>query len=139
MKSAEVFRARGHPQITARHPTTLMITKDEGVGPNGDCIVAVGAGKGARDLSGTIKRAIRAGSRVRVTLRVGDAVEVIQGFGDPGLAQESPTDIVLRKSRFTCGRTVAIEADKAAGDLSRDFVSLLLRPDVEIQVSIEVL
>jgi hypothetical protein len=139
MKIVEVFRARGHPQITARHPTTLMITKDGEVGPKGDCIVAVGAEKGAKDLSGAIKRAIRAGRRVRVTLRVGDAVEVIQGFGDPGLAQENPSDIVIRKSRFTCERTIAIEADMAAGDLSRNFVSRLLDPDVEIQVAIEVL
>jgi hypothetical protein len=116
-----------------------MITKEEEVGPKGDCIVAVGADKGAKDLSGTLKRAIRAGRRVRVTLKVGNTSEVIQGFGDPGLAQENPTDIVIRKSRFTCGRTVAIEADKAAGDLSRTFVSRLLDPAAEIQVSIEVL
>jgi hypothetical protein len=139
MKIVEVLRARGHPRITAIHPTTLMITKEEEVGPKGDCIVAVGADKGAKDLSGTLKRAIRAGRRVRVTLKVGATAEVIQGFGDPGLAQENPTDIVIRKSRFTCGRTVAIEADKAAGDLSRNFVSLLLDPAAEIQVSIEVL
>jgi hypothetical protein len=116
-----------------------MITKEEEVGPKGDCIVAVGADKGAKDLSGTLKRAIRAGRRVRVTLKVGDTAEVIQGFGDPGLAQENPTDIVIRKSRFTCRRTVAIGADKAAGDLPRTFVSRLLDPAAEIQVSIEVL
>jgi len=139
MKIVEVFRARGHPRITARHPTTLMITKEEEVGPKGDCIVAVCADKGAKDLKGTLKRAIRAGRRVRVTLKVEDAAEAIQGFGDPGLAQENPTDIVIRKSRFTCGRTVAIGADKAAGDLSRTFVSRLLDPDAEIQISIEVL
>jgi hypothetical protein len=139
MKIVEVFRARGHPRITARHSTTLMITKEEEVGPKGDCIVAVGADKGAKDLSVALKRAIRAGRRVRVTLKVGDASEAIQGFGDPGLAQENPTDIVIRKSRFTCGRTVAIGADKAAGDLSRTFVSRLLDSDAEIQVSIEVL
>jgi hypothetical protein len=139
MKIVEVFGARGHPQITARHLTTLMITKDEEVGPKGDCIVAVGADKGAKDLSGTLKRAIRAGRRVRVTLKVGGVAEVIQGFGSPGLTQENPTDIVIRKSRFTCGRTVAIEADKAAGDLSRNFVSRLADPDSAIKVLIEVL
>jgi hypothetical protein len=116
-----------------------MITKEEEVGPKGDCIVAVGADKGAKDLSGAIKRAIRSGRRVRVTLKVGDATEVIQGLGDPALAQENPTDIVIRKSRFTCGRTIAIGADKAAGDLSRTFVFRLLDSAAEIQVSIEVL
>jgi hypothetical protein len=139
MKVVEVFKARGHPRITARHPTTLMITGEKEVGPKGDCIVAVGADKGAKDLSGALKRAIRAGRRVRVTLKVGDIVEVIQGFGDPSLTQENPTDLVIRKSRFTCGRTVAIKADKAASDLSRNFVSRLQYPDAEIQVLIEVL
>jgi hypothetical protein len=116
-----------------------MITKGEEVGPNGDCIVAVGADKGAKDLSEALKMAIRAGRAVRLTLSVGDVVEVIQGFGDQDLTQEDPQDIVIRKSRFTCGRTVLIEADKAARDLSRDFVSRLLRPDAEVQVAIEVL
>lgn len=139
MRVVEVLRARGHPRITARHPATLMITREKEVGPKGDCIVAVGADKGAKDLSGALKRAIRAGRRVRVTLRVGDVAEVIQGFGDPRLGQENPKDIVIRKSRFTCGRTVAIKADKAASDLSRDFVSRLLDPAAEIQVSIEAL
>jgi len=135
----ETILARGHPQIKARHPTTLMITKDRVIGPRGDCVVAVAADKGARSLSETMKQAIRAGHRVRVTLKVGDIVEVIHGLGHPALALKHPTDIVIRKSRFTCGRTLAIEADKAAGDLSRTFVAGLRDPAVEIQISVEVL
>jgi len=135
----ETILARGHPQIKARHPTTLMITKDEEVGPRGDCVVAVGADKGAGDLTETLKRAIRAGHKVRVTLKVGDITEVIHGLGHPALALKHPTDIVIRKSRFTCGRTLAIEADKAAGDLSRTFVAGLRDPAAEIRILVEVL
>jgi len=135
----ETILARGHPRIKARHPTTLMITKDEEVGPKGDCIVAVGADKSAKDLGETMKQAIRAGHKVRVTLKVGDIAEVIHGLGHPALSLKHPTDIVIRKSRFMCGRTLAIEADKAAGDLSRTFVAGLRDPAVEIQILVEVL
>ena len=135
----EKILARGHPQIKARHPTTLMITKDRAVGPRGDCIVAVAANKSARDLSETLKQAIRAGRKVRITLKMGDIAEVIHGLGHSALTFKHPTDLVIRKSRFTCGRTLAIEADKAAGDLSRTFVAGLRDPAVEIQILVEVL
>jgi len=138
-KIMETILARGHPQIKARHPTTLMITKDEEVGPRGDCIVAVGADKSAEDLSETMKQAIRAGHKVRVTLKVRDIAEVIRGLGHPALALKHPTDIVIRKSRFTCGRTLAIKADKAASDLSRTFVAGLRDPAAEIRILVEVL
>lgn len=135
----EKILARGHPQIKARHPTTLMITKDKEVGPRGDCIVAVAADKGAKDLSETLKQAVRAGHKVRVTLEVGDIAEMIYGLGYPALTLKHPTDLVIRKSRFTCGRTLVIEADKAAGDLSRTFVAGLRDPAAEVRISIEVL
>jgi len=135
----ETIVARGHPRIKARHPTTLMITKDREVGPRGDCIVAVAADKSAKDLSEIMKQAIRAGHRVRVTLKVGDIAEVIHGLGHPALALEHPTDLVIRKSRFMCGRTLVIEADKAAGDLPRTFVASLRDPAAEIRISVEVL
>jgi hypothetical protein len=135
----ETISARGHPRIKAEHPTTLMITKDGVVGPRGDCIVAVAADKGARDLSEAIKKAIRAGRRVRVTLKVGGIAEVINGLGHRALTLDHPTDLVIRKSKFTCGRTLAIGADKAAGDLSRTFVAGLRDPDAEVQIYVEVL
>ena len=135
----EIILARGHQKIKARHPTTLMITKDKDVGPRGDCVVAVAADKGAKNLSETLKQAIRTGHKVRVTLKVGDIAEVIHGLGHPALALKHPTDIVIRKSRFTCGRTLAIEADKAAGDLSRTFVACLRDPAAEIKITVEVL
>jgi len=135
----ETILARGHPRIKARHPTTLMITKDREVGPRGDCIVAVAADKSAKDLSEIMKQATRAGHKVRITLKVGGVVEVIRGIGHPALTFKHPKDLVIRKSRFTCGRTLAIEADKAAGDLPRTFVAGLRDPAAEIQISVEVL
>jgi len=137
-KVIELITARGHQMIKATHPTTLMITKDREVGPHGDCIVAVAADKAVADLDHALKKSIKAGRPVKITLKVGDALFVVNGSGHPDLALNNKTDIVVRKSACTCGRTLAIRANKAAGDLPRDFVSRLRDPLSKIQVSIEV-
>ena len=134
----ETIVARGHPRIKARHPTTLMITKDEEVGPRGDCIVAVAADKGARDLSEALKRAIRAGRKLRITLEVRGIKEVVHGLGHPALTLTHPTDLVIRKSGFICGRTFTIYADKAADDLSRGFAKRLQDSRTKVRILIEV-
>ena len=134
----ELITARGHPMITATHLTTLMITKDREVGPHGDCIVAVAADKAAADLDRVLKRSIKAGRLVKITFEVRDTLVVVNGSGHLDLALDHRTDIVVRKSAYKCGRTLAIEADKAAADLPRDFVSRLRDPLSKIQVSIEV-
>ena len=134
----ELITARGHQMIKATHPTTLMITKDREVGPRGDCIVAVAADKAVADLDRTFKKSIKAGGPVKITFKVGDVLVVARGSGHPDLTLSNKTDIVVRKSAYTCGRTVAIGADKAAADLPRDFVSRLRNPLSDVQVSIEV-
>ena len=134
----ELITARGHPMIKATHPTTLMITKDREVGPRGDCIVAVAADKAVADFDRAFKKSIKAGRPVKITFEVGDALAVVNGFGHPDLALNHRTDIVVRKSAYKCGRTLAIGADKAAADLPRDIVSRLRDPFSNIQVSIEV-
>lgn len=116
-----------------------MITRDREVGPRGDCIVAVAANKGASDLGEALKRAIRSGCPVRITLEAGGVKEIIHGSGHSALILKHPTDLVIRKSRFTCKRTLAICADKAAVDLSEPFVARLRDPAAEIRVLIEVL
>lgn len=137
MEKIEVITAKGHPRITARHPTTLMITKDEEVGPKGDCIVGVAANKGATGLSEELKSAICLGAAVDITVEVGDEMNKIHARGHPLLTFTHPKDLVIRKSKFTCGRTLAIGADKAAVDLPRKFVTKLQDPRTKIRISIE--
>ncbi|MEM2865990.1 MAG: DUF371 domain-containing protein [Candidatus Hadarchaeales archaeon] len=138
MKKRERVRARGHPLLTALHPTTLMITREEEAGPRGDCIVAVGADKSVRDLGRELKEGIREGGKVVVRMEVGGLVEEVRAWGHPSLALDHPTDMVVRKSSFVCGRTLAVRADRAAADLSRGFVGLLRRGlPVEITVEVE--
>ena len=134
----ELITARGHPMIKAAHPTTLMITKDREVGPRGDCIVAVAADKAVADLNHGFERSIRAGRLVKITFKVGDALFVVSGSGHRDLTLDHRTDIVIRKSTFKCGRTLAIKASKAAADMPRDLVSRLRGPATKVLISIEV-
>jgi hypothetical protein len=130
--------AKGHPAITARHRTTFMITKELEVGPKGDCIIGVAADKAGPDLPPDLKDAIRAGRELLITLEVEGMVEKINAKGHPLLTLDHPTDLVVRKSKFICGRTLAIGADKAAADLQRKFVFALRNPANKIKFSIEV-
>lgn len=132
----DVVRARGHPKVTATHPTTLMITKDEEIGPRADCVLAVGADKSVADLRDNIKRAIRSGNRIEVTIEVRGLEEVIRGQGHEGLTLSDKSDIVIRKSGYICGRTLMIRADKAAVDLRREFIERL--KDAESRVLIRI-
>ncbi len=115
-----------------------MITKDEGVGPKGDCIVGVAANKGAAGLSGELKLALRSGAAVNITIEVGGERDGIHACGHPSLTLIHPKDLVIRKSRFTCGRTLAVGADKAAADLSKALVAKLRDPSIEVKVTIKV-
>ncbi|MCS7131784.1 MAG: DUF371 domain-containing protein [Hadesarchaea archaeon] len=137
MEAIEIVTARGHPQIKALHPTTLMITKDKEVGLKGDCIIAVAADKGVADLSETIKQMIRSGCRILITLEVNDAVETVQAFGHPDLTLAHTCDMVVRKSAFKCDRTLAIRANKAAADLSRTLVARLKDPTARVKISVK--
>lgn len=133
----EVIVAAGHPKITAKHRTTFMVTKDPEVGPKGDCIIAVSADRAVRDLSPKLKRTIRSDRELVITLKAGRMFEKIHARGHPLLTLDHPTDIVVRKSEFVCGRTLAIAADKAAADLSRKFVGALKNPTTKLELRIE--
>lgn len=127
-------RARGHPNITASHRSTLMITRDPEVGPRGHCIIGVGAETGAAGLPEELKEIIRRGEKLLIEIRVGEIGEEIVVRGHPGLPLTHQTDMVVRKSSFLCERTVGIRANKAAADLSRDLVKKLKNPQTSVEV-----
>jgi len=137
-KIVEVITARGHPRVTAKHQTTLMFTKDREVGFKGNCIVGVLADKGSAGLHDELKSAIKSGAAVNITIEAGGEMEVVRAFGHPLLTLVHPKDLVIRKSRFTCGRTLAVGADKAAMDLSRALVAKLRDSSTKVKVTIEV-
>jgi hypothetical protein len=114
-----------------------MITKEENVGPRGDCIIAVKADRSVSEIDRSLKRMLLSGSPIIITLRAGGQVEKVRARGHPSLALNHKSDIVVRKSCFICGRTLAIGADKAAADLSKKFVDALKNPATELVLEVE--
>ncbi|MFH1789393.1 MAG: DUF371 domain-containing protein [Candidatus Altiarchaeota archaeon] len=120
------IRARGHENITSKHETTLMFTKDDYVTLRGDCIIAVSADKACADLTDEFKEKLRSEeAKVIFTISCGGAQEKITAYGHPDLTLSDAKDMVVRKSTFTCPRTLAVKADKAAAQLDRKLVKAI--------------
>jgi len=138
MPLRETFKAWGHPNVRSTHRTTLMTTTDDHMSTRGDCIVAVSAEKGLRDLNPRIKGVIRReGSSVRLIIETEGKTFTVEGFGDPRLTLSHPSDMVIRRSRYICDRTLMIRADKAACDINNSLIKLLQKENCQISLTIE--
>jgi uncharacterized protein len=138
-QTKEIIWAFGHPNIQGIHPTTLMITKDIHVSKNGDCIVAMAADKSVADLTVEFKEELRkSNAKVTVAIEAGGFREEITAVGSPKLCLCHPTDIVIRKSDYTCNRTLAIYADKSAKDMQRELIMKLQDPEQKIKITLSV-
>ena len=130
----------GHKEVLSLHEKTLEITKDDSLTSQGDCIVGVNSGTSCIDLPDKMKKKIQdPESKIKFTIKAGKFIFKIQGHGSPKLTLKHVSDIVLRKSAFTCSRTIAINCDKASSDIPRDFVHLLQNPQTKGKMIIEVL
>jgi hypothetical protein len=106
MRVEEFIEARGHTKIRGTHRTTFEFTKEAHLTERGDCIIGVGASKGAADLSYEFRQILQnSNSRITMLLVAGEFSEVVRGFGSQGLLLTNRTDLVVRKSDYTCGRT----------------------------------
>lgn len=134
-----VIFAHGHENIQATHETTFEITKEPTLTKRGDCIIAVQATKGAADLPLEFKEAARKkGAQITITIEAGELKEIVRTRGSPRLLFTHPTDLVVRKTDYVCGRTLAIRADKAASDLSRKLVEKIQDANQEIRITLAV-
>ena len=130
---------QGHKNILSLHQKTLEITKDTELTSNGDCIVGVSANLSCMDLPEKMKKKIQSPkTRITFSIRAGNKKFIIQGNGSKKLSLKHTKDIVLRKSAFTCSRTIAINCDNASSDIPRDFVKILQNPKTLGNMTIEV-
>jgi len=130
---------QGHKNILSLHQKTLEITKDDELTSNGDCIVGVSANISCMDLPEKMKKKIRnPKTKITFSIRAGNKKFTIQGNGSKKLSLKHTKDIVLRKSAFTCSRTIAINCDNASSDIPRDFVKILQNPKTLGSMTIEV-
>lgn len=134
VRVVERITARGHPNVSAKHKTTLEITMEHELTPRGDCIIAVSSDKGAASLSAAFKEVARDDEAIiRMVIMCGGLREEVVGFGCEKLTFTHTKDLVVRKSNYCCGRTLMIKANKAAADLDRRIVEELRKPQtVEI-------
>jgi hypothetical protein len=139
LKATELISARGHINVQSTNETTFEVTKETHLTKRGDCIIAVGATKGAKDLNPKFKAAARKqGGRVTIKIEVDGEEETVTAWGSPRLSFSHPTDLVVRKSDYVCNRTLAIRADKAACDFSRKLVEKLRTPNQEVKITLTI-
>jgi hypothetical protein len=87
-----------------------------------------------------MKKALRSDdARVRLTIVAPGAEFSFLARGSKDLSFESPTDMVIRRSSFVCGRTLAIHAESSAMEIPRSLVGTLKSPRAAGLLRIEVL
>jgi len=131
--------AHGHENITAKHKTTLEITKDREITPRGDCIIGVNADKSLLDLPEELKLLLKKGLTFEIEISLPDygLRDFLVGKGNEGLTLNHPTDIVIRKSNYVCPRTLLISSTKAARDLNKEIVEMLKDRKTEVVVTLQ--
>jgi len=135
----EKIIARGHKNISAKHPTTFEITKDDYVTPTGDCIVAICADRCFSDFSEDFRKKLQDEKTIlEIKIKCEGIEENIVVHGSEKLTLKHPHEMVIRKSDFICGRTLAIRADKSSREFSRYLVKKLKNPEAKIEIELKI-
>lgn len=120
------FKAYGHENIIGEHKTTVELTSEKQLSKQGTCIVGVCSEITLNELSSVIKKlASLSSTKIVLKMSTDEQTEEIIGTGSSGLTYVDTTSMVARTSTFECGRTLMVNANKAASDLDRDFVDRL--------------
>jgi hypothetical protein len=136
-ETEEVVFGYGHKNIRATHRTTLEFTKDKHLSKKGDCIIAVAADKALADLSPQFEENLRKpNAKLTILIEAGGIAEQVHACGSQQLILSHPTEAVIRKSDYVCSRTLAVRADKAANDLSRELVEKLKNPKQKVKITL---
>jgi hypothetical protein len=127
------FKAYGHENVIGEHKTTVEITTEDFLTKQGSCIVGVQATQKLSDLSSEIRELVsHETTKIVLVMKVKGIREQVTGTGGNDLTYTDSTSMVARTSSFQCGRTLMVNADKAASNLSREFVSLLTKTGIEM-------
>ena len=130
---------KGHKNILSLHKKTIEITKDDKLTVNGDCIIGTNSNLACIDLPEKFKKKIQnSTTEIKFSIVADEHSFSIHGKGSDKLTLKHTTDIVLRKSAFTCSRTIAINCDKASDDIPRTMVKKLQNPKTSGNLIIEI-
>jgi hypothetical protein len=126
MEATEVVRCHGHPLVSASHPTTFEVTAEMTLTETGHCIIGIKADKGARGLLPQFRDVLcHDDAELETTLGCGGITAVVHARGSSAMTLDHPTDLVWRKSRYVCGRTIGICSDHVAATLPEELVEIL--------------
>ncbi len=127
------FKAYGHENVIGEHKTTVEITTEDYLTKQGTCIVGVEANQKLSDLAPKIRELVTLETtKIVLVMEVAGIIEQVTGTGGQNLTYSDSVSMVARTSLYQCERTLMINADKAASDLSREFVRLLKKNEVEM-------
>lgn len=132
------FFAKGHENVRSLHKSTFEITTDDYLTPSGDCIIGINSNITMKDFPEEIRNALMTDdSKIELLLETDNGLDIITGYGSSNLTLSHPSDMVCRKSSFTCNRTLMIHADKAAIDLNRTLINDLKKgSDLKVTIRI---
>jgi len=135
----EVIYGYGNENVQATHRATVEFTKDPNLSKNGDCILVVSADKGIADLSQEFRATLKQShAKLTIKIEVDKFSEEIHAYGSHQLILTNPKEMVIRKSDYASDRTLGIQADKAAKDLSRELVEKLKNPKQKVKITLTV-
>lgn len=129
----------GHQNILSTHKKTIEITKESELTKRGDCIVGVNSTCGCKDMPGRLKELLRGEKNtIKFTMQVGTEQFSFKARGNPTLELSHPEDIVIRKSVFTCPRTLAVSSTAASDSIPKNMVDLLKKSSTRGTLLVEV-
>lgn len=122
MTILEKISAYGHENILCTHNTTIELTKENCLTKKGNCILGINASKACNDLTDVLKKNIKKGRKLKITIKTDQFTDTFYGYGNKDLTLMDKNDIVFRKSDFICGRTILINCTKSSRELNRGLV-----------------
>lgn len=132
----EEILAYGHPNVSAKHRTTMQVTRDDGISRRADCVIGVRADKSVLNLSGALKKHLMEGGEVLIVISVGDQEFRLYAQGSERLTLSHPEDSVIRKSDYVDERTLAIRATASSHDLPREMIKRLRDSRTQLRLAL---
>jgi hypothetical protein len=127
MEAQEIIHCRGHPLVLGTHPTTFEVTREVHLTKKGNCIIGIAADKGCGGLSVAFKGVLANDDAILITrLSSEDVMFEVKSRGSSQFTLDHPTDMVWRRSSFTCGRTIGILTDQVAATLPKELIANLV-------------
>ena len=130
------FFAYGHQNIRGTHKTTFEFTKDEELSLKGDCIIGVKSNFDKENLKKFIQG--MHGNKLKIRLESAPLNQKIIDTIECDLNEEFNGDreLVIRKTNYISGKTLAMNSNKAACELSRELIDFLKKAANKIIVKL---